>query len=96
MWSTAHGSISLHLLGGKLELQFLGNLSLCLRNQGILQIHQTVLVIILAHLVDFLHVFLRQRVESIVQAHLIHLLFHPQQGRVIIHFSGHNVELAAG
>ena len=33
----------------------------------------TVLVIILAHLVDFLHVFLRQRVESIVQAHLIHL-----------------------
>ena len=35
-----------------------------------------------------------QRVEQVVEAHLVHLLLHAQQGGIAINLAGHDVELA--
>ena len=36
-----------------------------------------------------------QRVEQVVEAHLVHLLLHAQQGRIAVHLAGNDVELTA-
>ena len=79
-----------------MEFRFSRHLCLSLRDQRILQVHQSFLVTGLAHLINLFCMFLRQRLESIVQTHLVHLLFHAQQGGIIVHLSGHNIELATG
>ena len=58
------------------------------------EVHQTILVIFLTHLIDFLHVLLCQSIEHSSQTILVHLVLHPQQRSIIIHFTRHNVELA--
>ena len=96
MRSSSHRCIGFNLFRSEMKFRLFGCHFLCLRKQFFLQIIKTVFIICFPHLIDFLHVFLCQCIENNIYLILIHLAFHTQQGRVVIHFTCHYIELATG
>ena len=96
MRSSSHRCIGFNLFRSEMKFRLFSCHFLCLCKQLFLQIIKTVFVICFSHLINFLHVFLCQRIENNINLILIHLAFHTQQGRVIEHLTCHDIELTTG